>query len=276
MTIRTLDIGGDKFLSYFPIKEDNPFLGWRGIRVTLYYPEIFLVQLRAMLRASAGLKNLRVLFPMITSISEVEEALRFLRQAHREVVDEGYDARYPEKTGVMIEVPSAVYQAHELIKRVDFLSVGSNDLTQYLLAVDRNNTHVANIYDSLHPAVIQALQLIVEATHSQNKRVSICGEMAGDPASIIVLLGLGFDMFETNATESIRRVKWIIRNFTQSKAKNLVEEILHFHHGKDIRLHLESALEDAGLVNRYEQEGKSLPKQIKSAILYIMVKSLYQ
>jgi phosphotransferase system enzyme I (PtsP) len=245
VTVRTLDVGGDKSLPYFPVKEDNPYLGWRGIRITLDHPEIFLVQLRAMLRASAGLQNLRVLFPMISSISEVEESLRLLRQAHREVVDEGFDARFPE-TGVMIEVPSAVYQAAELIKRVDFLSVGSNDLTQYLLAVDRNNVHVANIYDSLHPAVIHALKLIVDAAHSQNKRVSICGEMAGEPVAVIVLLGLGFDMLSMNAY-SIPRVKWIIRNFTIEKAQQLVKEVLGMHYAKEIRAHLEKALESAGL-----------------------------
>ncbi|MBN9287688.1 MAG: phosphoenolpyruvate--protein phosphotransferase [Gammaproteobacteria bacterium 39-13] len=245
VTIRTLDVGGDKSLPYFPVQEDNPYLGWRGIRITLDHPEIFLVQLRAMLRASAGLKNLRVLFPMISSISEIEEALRLLRQAHREVMDEGYDARFPE-TGVMIEVPSAVYQAAEMIKRVDFLSVGSNDLTQYLLAVDRNNAHVANIYDSLHPAVIYALKMVVEAARGQNKRVSICGEMAGEPVCVLILLGLGFDMLSMNA-HCIPRVKWIIRNFTLESAEMLVAEVMQMHHARDIRQHLEKALDGAGL-----------------------------
>ncbi len=245
VTIRTLDVGGDKFLPYFPVVEDNPFLGWRGIRITLDHPEIFLVQLRAMLRASNGLQNLRVLFPMISSINEVEEALRLLRQAHREVIDEGGNARFPE-VGVMIEVPSAVYQAHELVKRVDFLSVGSNDLTQYLLAVDRNNPHVANLYDSLHPAVLHALQIIANAAHTHNKPVGICGEMASEPAAVIALLGLGYNQLSMNA-HSIPRVKWIIRNFTMIKAQQLVKEVMNFHHAQDIRQFLESALEDAGL-----------------------------
>ena len=245
VAIRTLDAGGDKFLSYFPVEEKNPFLGWRGIRITLDHPDIFLVQLRAMLRANAGLNNLQVLFPMISSLSEVEEALRLLRQAYSEIIDEGYISEFPE-TGVMIEVPSAVYQAKEIIKRVDFLSVGSNDLTQYLLAVDRNNAHVSNIYDSLHPAVIAALKMIVDAAHGQNKRVCICGEMAGEPVAVIILLGLGFNVLSINA-HSIPQVKWIIRNFTQAKAKELVKEVMAFHHAKDIRCHLEKALEDAGL-----------------------------
>lgn len=245
VTIRTLDIGGDKFLSYFPIAGNNSYLGWRGIRVTLDHPEILLIQCRAMLRASVGLHNLRILFPMIASVNEIEEALRFLRQAHREVVDEGFDARFP-KTGVMIEVPSAVYQAQQLAKRVDFLSVGSNDLTQYLLAVDRNNAQVSNIYDYLHPAVIQALKIIVNAAHDQNKPVGICGEMAGDPAATLILIGLNFDMLSMNA-HSIPRIKWIIRNFSQAQAQAAVEQVLNFTDSREIRHYLEAQLETAGL-----------------------------
>ncbi|HRE30715.1 MAG TPA: phosphoenolpyruvate-protein phosphotransferase PtsP, partial [Candidatus Berkiella sp.] len=166
--------------------------------------------------------------------------LRLLRQAHREVIDEGGNARFPE-TGVMIEVPSAVYQAHELVKRVDFLSVGSNDLTQYLLAVDRNNPHVANLYDSLHPAVLQALAIIANAAHTHNKPVAICGEMASEPTAVIALLGLGYNQLSMN-THSLPRVKWIIRNFTVTKAQQLVKEVMNFHHAQDIRQFLESAL----------------------------------
>lgn len=245
VTIRTLDVGGDKSLPYFTVQENNPFLGWRGIRITLDHPEIFLVQLRAMLRASSGLNNLRILFPMVSNLTEVEEATRLLRQAYREVVEEGAEARFPQ-IGVMIEVPAAVYQAAELAKRVDFFSVGSNDLTQYLLAVDRSNMHVANIYDSFHPAVLYALKQIVEAAHSHNKTVSICGEMAGEPAAIIVLLGLGFDSLSMNA-HNIPRAKWIIRNFSLAKAQKLVSEVLNFQHAQDVRSHLEGALEEAGL-----------------------------
>jgi len=245
VTLRTLDVGGDKMLPYFPIEEENPYLGWRGVRITLDHPEIFLVQLRAMLRASEGLNNLRVMFPMISSLNELEDCLRLLRQAHREVIDEGIMAQFP-KTGVMIEVPSAVYQIQSLAKKVDFVSIGSNDLTQYILAVDRNNSYVANMFDSLHPAVIKAIQLVVEGTHKLGKKVSVCGEMAGEPAAIILLLGLGVDVLSMNA-HSLPRVKWIIRNFTMVRAKQLLEEVLFFHQSSDIRLHLEKALEDAGL-----------------------------
>lgn len=245
VTIRTLDVGGDKMLPYFPIEEENPYLGWRGIRVTLDHPEIFLVQLRAMLRASSGLNNLKVMFPMVSCVQEVEEALRLLRQAYREMIDEGSMVVFP-KTGIMIEVPSAVYQIASLASKVDFISIGSNDLTQYLLAVDRNNSFVASMFDSLHPAVITAIRHVIDAVHLQNKKVSLCGEMASDPAAVIVLLGLGIDSLSMNA-HSLPRVKWIIRNFTVERAKQLLGEVKAFEHGRDIRLHFEKALEDAGL-----------------------------
>lgn len=245
VTIRTLDVGGDKILPYFPIKEENPFLGWRGIRVTLDHPEIFLVQLRAMLRANHGLNNLKILLPMISSVVEVDESIRLIRQAFRETSEEGNEGTFPE-IGVMIEVPAAVYQIDELASRVDFFSVGSNDLTQYLLAVDRNNHQVANIYDALHPAIIRALSQIMKTAQKYKKPVSICGEMAGDPVAVIILLGLGFNMLSMSS-HSLPRVKWVIRNFTVSKAQILLKEVISMEHPRDIRLHLESALEQAGL-----------------------------
>lgn len=245
VTMRTLDIGGDKALTYFPVKEDNPFLGWRGIRISLDHPEIFLVQVRAMLRASEGYKNLRIMLPMITDVGEVDEALRLIKKAYSDVVEEGHDIEMPP-IGVMIEVPSAVYQARAIAKRVDFISVGSNDLTQYLLAIDRNNTRVANLFDSLHPAVLRALLQVVEAAHQEGKHVSICGEMAGDPAAVLLLIAMGFDSLSMNAA-SIARMKWVIRQFTLKKASKLLQEVLGMESAVMIRCHMELALEQAGL-----------------------------
>ncbi len=243
--MRTLDIGGDKELPYFPVLEDNPFLGWRGIRVTLDHPEIFLVQIRAMLRASQGLENLHIMLPMVSSIAEVEEAQRLIAQAYSELMEEGELIRMPQ-VGIMIEVPSAVYQARELARRVDFLSVGSNDLIQYLLAVDRNNVRVANLYDCLHPAVLRALIQVVEGGHQEGKNISICGEMAGDPVAVILLLAMGFDSLSMSATR-LPRMKWVIRKFTMASAINLLEEVLIMDDPTEIRCHLELALEEAGL-----------------------------
>lgn len=245
VTMRTLDIGGDKSLSYFPIKEENPFLGWRGIRVTLDHPEIFLVQTRAMLKASEGLNNLRILLPMISGIQELEEALHLIHRAWGEVRDEGIDVPLPP-IGMMIEIPAAVYQTRELARQVDFLSVGSNDLTQYLLAVDRNNPRVADLYDFLHPAVLQALQKVVNDAHLEGKPVSICGEMAGDPAAAVLLLAMGFDSLSMNAT-NLPKVKWLLRQVTQGKATELLGQVMTMDNPHLIYSTLHLALRNLGL-----------------------------
>jgi phosphotransferase system, enzyme I, PtsP len=246
VTMRTLDIGGDKALPYFPIEEDNPFLGWRGIRVTLDHPEIFLAQVRAMIKASEGLDNLRILLPMITNIQEVEAAKGLIRRVHKELLEEGYKVRLPS-IGVMIEVPAAVYLAPELSRMVDFLSVGSNDLTQYLLAVDRNNAQVADLYQAFHPAVLRALQYIVYAAHDAGISVSICGELAGDPGAAILLMAMGFDMLSMNAT-NLPKVKSVIRGITLERAKQLLIEVMRMSNGEQIRLHVERELRESGLV----------------------------
>lgn len=244
VTMRTLDIGGDKALTYFPIEEDNPFLGWRGIRVTLDHPEIFLLQVRAMLKASHGLNNLKIMLPMITSISEVEEALHFIYRAYQEVLEEGIDVTMP-KVGVMIEVPAAVYQAKQLASMVDFLSVGSNDLTQYLLAVDRNNPRVAGLYDSFHPSVLAALQHIVDAGKSENCPVSVCGEMAGNPAGALLLMAMGYDMLSMNAT-NVPRVKSVIRSTDMAFAQQLLADVQKLDSAQVIGSTLELALSKLG------------------------------
>ena len=245
VTMRTLDIGGDKALPYFPIKESNPFLGWRGIRVTLDHPEIFLVQTRAMLKASEGLDNLRILLPMISGTHELEEALHLIHRAWGEVRDEGTDVPMPP-VGVMIEVPAAVYQIRELARQVDFISVGSNDLTQYLLAVDRNNPRVADLYDFLHPAVLQALRLIVDGAHAEGKPVSICGEMAGDPAAAVLLLAMGFDSLSMNAT-NLPKVKWLLRQISMGKAREILAQLLTIDNPQVVHSSLNLALRNLGL-----------------------------
>lgn len=245
VTMRTLDIGGDKVLPYFPVTEDNPYLGWRGIRVTLDHPDVFLIQIRAMIRASEGLSNLKIMLPMVTTLGEVEEALILVDQAYHEVLEEQYQVAKP-KVGVMIEVPAAVFLAKELAKKVDFISVGSNDLTQYLLAVDRNNARVANLYDPFHPALLQTLLKIVEGGHAAGIEVSICGEMASDPLAVILLIAMGFDVLSMNAC-SLPRIKWAIRNMTLANARRILGQVLDMQHSEDIRLFLRNALEDEGL-----------------------------
>ncbi|MDH5387640.1 MAG: phosphoenolpyruvate--protein phosphotransferase [Gammaproteobacteria bacterium] len=245
VTFRTLDIGGDKALPYFPVVEDNPFLGWRGIRIMLDHPEIFLTQIRAILKSNKFDNNLRLMLPMISDVREVDEAIVLIKKAHEELSNEGIDVPYPV-IGVMVEVPSAVYQMDALAKRVDFFSIGSNDLTQYLLAVDRNNKQVADLYSCLHPSVINAIQHVVTVAHKHNKTISVCGEMAGDPVSALALIGMGVDSLSMSAG-SLLRVKLVLRSFTQKQAKKLLDEALLMENAKRIRLLFSDAIDQAGL-----------------------------
>lgn len=245
VTLRTLDVGGDKILPYFHVQEDNPFLGCRGIRFSLDHPEIFLIQLRAMLRANAGLNNLQVLFPMISRVSELDEAMGLLACAYRKLLEEGLAA---EKlcVGVMIEVPSSIFLADTLADRVDFFSIGTNDLTQYMLAVDRNNARVVTPYDSLHPSVLDAIHHVIKAAHRRGKPVSVCGEMAGDPAGAVLLLGMGVDALSMSPN-SFGHVKLAIRSFTLQRARSLLDEALGMEDGFAIHRLLRGALEEGGV-----------------------------
>jgi phosphotransferase system enzyme I (PtsP) len=245
VTMRTLDIGGDKALPYFPISEENPFLGWRGIRVTLDHPEIYLAQVRAMMKASADFGNLRIMLPMISNVMELEEALELIYRAHEELLEEGYKMSLPP-VGVMVEVPAAVYQARELARRVDFLSVGSNDLTQYLLAVDRNNPRVADLYHSYHPAVLRALKMIVDAGHAEGKPVSICGELAGDPGAAVLLMAMGFDVLSMSAY-NLPKVKAVIRQITKPQAVALLNSVLELEDNRDIEEKVNETLAKLGM-----------------------------
>jgi phosphotransferase system enzyme I (PtsP) len=245
VTIRTLDIGGDKPLPYFPVSESNPFLGWRGIRITRDHPEIFMTQVRAMLRAAVGLDNLQLLLPMITTVDEVDDALLLIRRVHDDLLAEGHEVSMPP-IGVMIEVPAAVYQADALARRVEFLSIGTNDLTQYLLAVDRNNAHVAALYDDLHPAVLRAVLAVLEGARAHGREVSVCGEMAGDPLAAVLLLGMGVHSLSMGAG-SLLRVKGVVRSMSRSRARELLHIAVQCETGRAVRRLLIDALEEIGL-----------------------------
>lgn len=247
-TMRTLDVGGDKPLPYFPINEENPFLGWRGIRLTLDHPEIFLVQIRAMLKASIGLQNLNIMLPMITSVNEVKEAKRLIRQAVYEVSEEmePEDFLVEPKVGVMLEVPAVIYQMPQLAQLVDFFSVGSNDLTQYLLAVDRNNARVADLYDSYHPAILSALYTIVQQANALNIPVTVCGELAGEPCGAVLLLGMGYRKLSMN-NHNLLKVKWVLRNVTLQQSQLLLQRAITLDSPKEVRQEVNFYLETIGL-----------------------------
>jgi phosphotransferase system enzyme I (PtsP) len=245
VTIRTLDAGGDKVLPYLPVRESNPFLGWRGMRMTLDRPEIFLGQLRAILRAAIGLENVQLLFPMISGVAELEEAQKLFELAYQQLCQEGVAVVRP-RIGVMIEVPSAVYQAKEIAQQVDFLSVGTNDLTQYLLAVDRTNPRVAKLLEPLHPAVLRALMDVVEAARSVGKPVSVCGELASDPAAVLLLLAMGFDGLSVSVG-ALPRIRCAVCGFTRERMHALLKTVLQCDRADSVRKVLHQALEEAGL-----------------------------
>jgi len=246
VTLRTLDIGSDKQLPYMPISEENPCLGWRGIRITLDQPEIFLIQVRAMLRANAATGNLGILLPMVTSLEEIDEARRLIDRAGREVQEQlGYELPRT-RIGVMIEVPSMIFMLPALAGRVEFISVGTNDLTQYLLAVDRNNTRVAGLYDSLHPAMLRVLRQIITSAEAIGLDVSLCGEMAGDPMGALLLTGMGYRNLSMNG-RSVARVKYLLRRIDLADAEELAGRVLQAHFTTDVRHMTAAFMERRGL-----------------------------
>ncbi|MDK2463846.1 MAG: phosphoenolpyruvate--protein phosphotransferase [Candidatus Korarchaeota archaeon] len=223
--VRTLDIGADKPLPYFTMPpEPNPMLGWRGIRVTLDRPEILLTQVKASLRA-ASLGNLWVMFPMISSVEEVRKAKEVVHDAASQLKKEGKEFREDVKIGIMIETPSAVLMARDLAKEVDFFSIGTNDLTQYVMAADRTNELVSDLYSHFQPAVIRAVKRVVEAAKEAKIHVGMCGEMAGDELAIPLLVGMGLDEISMVPT-SIPRAKRLVRSITKESAEKLVAEAL--------------------------------------------------
>jgi len=231
--IRTLDLGGDKFLSQFEIpKEMKPFLGWRAIRFCLARQDIFKAQLRAILRASVH-GRLKLMYPMISGVEELQQANAILDQIKQDLIKENIAFDKNIEVGAMIEVPSAAMTADILAKEVDFFSIGTNDLIQYSIAVDRTNEKVAYLYEPTHPAVLRLIQSIIKAGHLAGKWVGMCGEMAGEPAFAVLLLGLGLDEFSMPPS-FIPEVKYIIRSVTLKQAQDMAEEALKLSTGKEI------------------------------------------
>ena len=237
VTIRTYDIGGDKLLPRSE-KEDNPFLGWRGIRICLDRVEIFKEQLSALLISSTK-KNIKIMFPMISSVFEVLKAKKILEEVKKDLDNKGISYDKKIQVGIMIEVPSAYILADELAKEVDFFSIGTNDLIQYILAVDRGNEYISGLYQEFHPAVLRAIKSITDAAHRNNIKISVCGEMASDPLATAVLVGLGID--ELSVVPSVfPKIKQIIRKINYSDASKFCEKILTLSLEEDIRAEIDN------------------------------------
>ncbi len=232
--MRTLDVGGDKALPYFPISEDNPFLGWRGIRLSLDHPELLLIQLRAMLQADQNRGQLQILLPMVSQLKEIDLSLSYLERAYAEVQAETGKTFIRPKIGVMIEVPSLVYQLDQVAQRVDFISVGSNDLTQYLLAVDRNNPRVNSLYDSYYPGVLRALQRIMLDSRQHQLDVSVCGELAGEPFGAALLFAMGCNKLSMNHG-SIPKVNYMLRRVNFAELQCILRQALKMDDGSQVR-----------------------------------------
>ncbi|WP_158782565.1 phosphoenolpyruvate-protein phosphotransferase PtsI [Pantoea sp. BAV 3049] len=223
--VRTMDIGGDKDLPYMNLpKEDNPFLGWRAIRIAMDRPEILHAQLRAILRASAFGK-LRIMFPMVISVEEVRTLKAELEKLKAQLREEGKAFDESIEAGIMVETPASAAIAHHLAKEVDFFSIGTNDLTQYTLAVDRGNDLISHLYNPMTPSVLTLIKQVIDASHAEGKWTGMCGELAGDERATLLLLGMGLDEFSMSAI-SIPRIKKIIRNTNFEDAKALAEQAL--------------------------------------------------
>lgn len=232
VVMRTLDIGGDKVVAESH-EEENPFLGWRGIRILLDKPDVFLTQLRAMLRASAH-GEVWIMLPMISGIKEIRKSKELLEKAKMELREQSLPFDEKVKLGVMIEVPSAAVIASDIAQEVDFLSIGTNDLIQYLLAVDRGNEIVSTLYQEFHPAVIKTIHHIIKSGHAHGKPVSMCGEMAGDPTATLLLLGLGLDEFSV-APIVLPEIKKIIRSVSFKEAEEIANRVLEMKTEEDIK-----------------------------------------
>jgi phosphoenolpyruvate-protein phosphotransferase (PTS system enzyme I) len=243
--MRTVDLGGDKFIEQLGTSaETNPFLGLRAIRLCLKYPEMFKTQLRAILQASTS-GNLKIMYPMISTVEEVRKANHILEQVKEDLKREHIDFDPHIEVGAMIETPSAALTADVIAKEVDFMSIGTNDLIQYSLAVDRGNEKVAYLYEPLHPAILRQIKHITEAGHREGKWVGMCGEMAGEPELTLILLGMGLDEFSMGSG-AIPKVKKIIRGSTMNQAKEMVNTILELPTVEAIRKFIKQNKVDIG------------------------------
>ena len=223
--IRTLDLGGDKLSHLLPTEpEENPYLGWRAIRISLTHIDLFKSQLRAIIRAS-GRGNMAVMFPMISSMEELDAALAVFEDAKAELLSEGHSIDLDIRVGVMIEIPSAVMIADELAEKVDFFSIGTNDLIQYSVAVDRANDRIAGLFEPFHPGVVRLVKMTVDAAHRHGIPVSVCGEMGGDPMAAMLFLGLGVDQLSM-IPSFIPPIKRILRNTRMETAKAVTARVL--------------------------------------------------
>jgi len=243
VTIRTVDLGGDKVIPAFQTaSERNPLLGWRAIRLSLANPELFKVQLRAILRAGVS-GNVRIMFPMISGIEEVEQAYALLDEARAECKKKGQPCAETIEIGVMIEIPSAAMTADILAEKSDFFSIGTNDLIQYSMAVDRGNEKVGYLGESHHPAVLRFLKRTIEAAHEKGIKAAMCGELAGDPSATALLLGLGLDEYSMTAS-SIPRIKKIIRGTSLESCQKLAAECLNGRSIAEVRASVERWMTD--------------------------------
>jgi len=241
LTIRTLDAGGDKLLDGFQhLNEQNPALGMRAIRLSLNMPDEFKKQLRAVLRISA-FGTVRIMFPMISGLDELRKAKSMLKECMSELALAGIPFDKDIKVGIMIEIPSAVAMADLLAPEVDFFSIGTNDLIQYTLAIDRSNEQLSEYYQPLHPAVLRSLSRVVEVAHQAGIEACICGEMAGDPLYLPILLGLGFDELSMSAA-SIPRVKQILRRCTRQQASDIAAACLKLATAGEVEVFLKSEI----------------------------------
>jgi phosphoenolpyruvate-protein phosphotransferase len=234
VVVRTMDIGGDKELPYLNMSQEaNPFLGFRAIRISLAEPDMFKVQLRALLRAAFG-HDMRIMFPMIATLEEVRRAKVLLNEAYQELMDQGIPVPDTIQVGIMVEIPSVVVMADFFAHEVDFFSIGTNDLTQYTFAAERTNEKVAHLGDACHPAILRQIRAVIEAAHRHGIWVGLCGELAGDPQAIPLLLGLGLDEFSM-AAPMIPRAKAIIRRLSKPAAFELAERALQQESAEDVR-----------------------------------------